>query len=184
VSIVVLDRDGLVQSWNPASELIFGWSEGEALGRPLPYIPEEKQTEHRLLRQRVLDGESFTGVETSRRRKDGSSIDISIYTAPLRDAEGIVTGILGINVDVTERKNSEARLHEQMHHMTALRRIDAAISGTFELRAMLPSSRWIHGPDVSSGSCSHPGPSAGLPAPDSATEIESFRCSYQRSRSG
>jgi PAS domain S-box-containing protein/putative nucleotidyltransferase with HDIG domain len=137
VSVVVLDRDGLVQSWNPASERIFGWSETEVLGKPLPYVPEEKQTEHRLLRQRVLDGESFTGVEAGRRRKDGSSIYIDIYTAPLRDAEGNVTGILGINVDVTDHKNSEERLREQMLHMTALRRIDAAISETFELRAML-----------------------------------------------
>jgi PAS domain S-box-containing protein/putative nucleotidyltransferase with HDIG domain len=137
VSIVILDRDGLVQSWNPASELIFGWSEADVLGKPLPYVPEEKQAEHRLLRQRVLDGESFTGMEASRQRKDGSSIHISIYTAPLRDAEGNVTGILGINVDSTERKNSEERLREQMQHMTALRRIDAAISETFELRAML-----------------------------------------------
>jgi PAS domain S-box-containing protein/putative nucleotidyltransferase with HDIG domain len=137
VSVVVLDRAGLVESWNPASERIFGWIEAEVLGRPLPYVPEEKQAEHRHLRQRVLDGESFTGVEVSRRRKDGSPIHINVYTAPLRDAEGSVTGILGINVDVTERKISEERLREQMHHMAALRRIDAAISGTFELRTML-----------------------------------------------
>ena len=137
VSVVVLDRDGLVQSWNPASERIFGWSEAEVLGKPLPFVPEEKQAEHQLLRQRVLEGESFTGVEACRRRKDGTSIYINIYTAPLRDAEGIVTGILGISVDVTERKNSDERLREQMHHMAALRRIDAAISETFEIRAML-----------------------------------------------
>jgi PAS domain S-box-containing protein/putative nucleotidyltransferase with HDIG domain len=137
VSVVVLNRDGLIQNWNPASESIFGWSEAEVLGRTLPYVPEDKRAEHNLLRQRVLEGESFTGVEACRRRKDGSTVYINIYTAPLRDAEGSVTGILGINVDITDRKTSEERLREQMQHMTALRRIDAAISETFELSAML-----------------------------------------------
>lgn len=137
VGVVVLDREGLVRSWNPTCERLFGWSEPEVLGKPLPYVPEDKQAEHDGLRQRVLDGASFNGVEVIRRRKDGSSIYVSVYTAPLRDADGRVTGTLGINLDITERKESEERLREQMHHMTALRRIDTAISETFEVRSML-----------------------------------------------
>lgn len=110
IGVVVLDREGNVKRWNPANERMFGWTEAEVLGRPLPYVPEDKRAEHKALRDRVLGGDSFSGVEVSRRRKDGSPIIISVYTAPLRDEQGNVRGILGLNVDVTERKQEQEQL--------------------------------------------------------------------------
>ena len=110
VSIVALDPDGNVKRWTPASERIFGWSEAEVLGRFLPFVPKDKLDEHRALRQRVLRGESFDGVEVHRLKKDGSPIEISLSTAPLRDALGNITGIMSVNVDITERKRVEETL--------------------------------------------------------------------------
>jgi HTH-type transcriptional regulator, bacterioopsin transcriptional activator and related proteins len=72
----------------PAAERLFGWTAGEVLGGLLPFIPEEKREEHRRMRQRDLRGESFTGLEVRRVRKDGTPIDISVSTAPLHDAAG------------------------------------------------------------------------------------------------
>jgi PAS domain S-box-containing protein len=115
MGITVLSPDGLVQLWNPAAERIYGWREDEMLGRPLPTIPPGKEQEHRSICQQVLNGHSFTGWELIRKRKDGSLIDISLSTAALKNEQGNVVGILGVMVDITDRKQMEhkaARLEE------------------------------------------------------------------------
>lgn len=110
LAIIALDPDGNVTLWNPAAEQMFGWQEAEALGQFLPLVSEEKRDEHRVLRERVLRGEAFTDLEARRQKKDGTPIDISISTAPLRDAQGRVAGILSVNADITARKQAESRI--------------------------------------------------------------------------
>ena len=112
LAIITLDPDGNVTLWNKAAEQMFGWPESEALGQFLPFVPDDNRDEHRLLRERVLRGEAFANIEVRRRKKDGSPIDISISTAPLRDVQGQVTGIMSVNTDITERKRKEEELRE------------------------------------------------------------------------
>ena len=69
---------------------MFGWTEEEVLGKPHPIVPEEKQEEFRALREMALQGKTFTGIPLRRRRKDGSPIDISVSTSPLRAADGTI----------------------------------------------------------------------------------------------
>ncbi|MBZ5516255.1 MAG: PAS domain S-box protein [Acidobacteriia bacterium] len=109
-AIFTVDPAGRVLTWNPAAEQIFGWKEAEVVGQILPTVPEEKLEEFRLLRERVLGGDAFTGVEVRRRRKDGTLLDASISTAPIRDAAGNVTSILAVMEDITERKRAEEAL--------------------------------------------------------------------------
>lgn len=113
LAIFVLDSAGRVQRWNRASERIFGWTEEEALGRLLPIVPEEKQEEFQGLLQRVLGGESLPGVELTRRKKDGSPIEVSLYTAPLYDEQGQVTGVMSLVADITARQQMEETLRNQ-----------------------------------------------------------------------
>ncbi len=110
LSIVAFDASGKIQLWNPAAERMFGWTAEEVLGKPHPIVPEEKQEEFRALREMALRGKAFTGIHLRRRRKNGSPIDISVSTSPLRAADGTVTGIMSIITDVTERKKSEEAL--------------------------------------------------------------------------
>ena len=118
-AIFSLDPEGRVLTWNRGAERIFGWTAREAVGRPAPMVPADKQAEFAALRRRVLAGESFTGVEAERVRKDGSSVWIDISTAPLRDAGGDISGIMAVVLDATERlqieralKDSEQRYRE------------------------------------------------------------------------
>ncbi len=113
LAIIHLDPDGVVQSWNAAAERLFGWPADEAVGRVLPYVPLEKLEEFAQLRARVMQGESFHGVEAQRRRKDGQEITISISTAPMRDPQGNIIGIIAAVDDITERKRAEDRLRER-----------------------------------------------------------------------
>jgi len=110
MAIISLDLDGNVTFWNPAAEKMFGWKEKEAIGRFLPFVPEEAKSEHHALRNRVLSGEGFHGVEALRKKKDGSDIYISISTVPLKDSTGSISGIMTVIVDITERKKTKEAL--------------------------------------------------------------------------
>ncbi|HEY6097023.1 MAG TPA: PAS domain S-box protein, partial [Candidatus Deferrimicrobium sp.] len=107
LAIVTFDPEGVVTMWNPAAERIFGWSESEALGTRLPFVPAERQEEFLALRRRALLGEVFTEPELHRRRADGSPIVVSVSTSPLRRPDGTIYGIMSILMDVTERKAAE-----------------------------------------------------------------------------
>ena len=135
--IVAFNRGGLIQLWNAAAERVFGWTEQEVLGQPLPFIPEEKRAEHQRMRERDLSGESFTGREVCRRKKDGTPIYISVSTAPMYDSGGIVTGIMSVYVDVTEQKRAS---EEQQRAMQLLRENEAQLTLLVEASGLLLAS--------------------------------------------
>jgi PAS domain S-box-containing protein len=108
----VVDPNDTVKMWNPAAERIFGWRRDEVLGHPLPIVAADHAQESREIRERGLRGEAVVGVELQRQKKDGTRVDISISTAPMRDAEGAVLGILAIAADITERKQLEEQLRQ------------------------------------------------------------------------
>jgi PAS domain S-box-containing protein len=118
LAIITLDEAGLVRSWNPAAERIFGWTEGEVLGRELPTVPERLREEVRRNHREAVGGRSFSNYETRRRRKDGTEIDVSISTAPLADDEGRTTGVVALVADVTERKRAEEALRRRERDLT------------------------------------------------------------------
>jgi len=107
MAIITLDPDGRVRSWNVSAERIFGWAEEEVLGKMLPVVQENQQEVFTGLRRKVMKGEASSQVELTRRRKDGSLIEISLSTAPLRDKEGQVNGIMSVIEDIADRKKAE-----------------------------------------------------------------------------
>jgi PAS domain S-box-containing protein len=135
VGISLLDPDGNVQDvWNPAAEQMFGWSKQEILGRLLPTVPQDKLEEFKGLLRRVLGGNAFAGLELRRQKKDGSPIDISLSTAPLRSKTGEIVRILGMLEDITEetrlRKESELSLQQliQADRLAALGELVAGVA--------------------------------------------------------
>lgn len=120
LAILALDRDGNVRSWNAAATRIFGWTEAEVLGKPSPLVPPHRRADTQTLRERVLRGDSFAGVETKRWRRDGVQIDVSISAAPLYDAQGTVSGVMAVLADVTDRKAAELALARERAILRAL----------------------------------------------------------------
>ncbi|HEY6838591.1 MAG TPA: PAS domain S-box protein [Geobacteraceae bacterium] len=110
LAVFVLDPDGTVRLWSSAAERIFGWTKEEAIGSRLPYVPQEKEDEFRLLRERVIAGESLDGIELQRRRKDGSPVTVNLYAAPIYDRAGQVVGVMSMLADITEHKQVERDL--------------------------------------------------------------------------
>jgi len=104
VAVIDVDLEGRVQGWNPAAERLFGWRREEVIGGALPHVPSDQKERFHESLQRVLAGETITGVELPRRRKDGSLVDVNISAAPLRDAEGRVRGAVGVFADIPRKK--------------------------------------------------------------------------------
>jgi PAS domain S-box-containing protein len=130
LAIIALDGHGHVQMWNVGAERLFGWRETEVLGQPLPTVPEDRQTEFQSLLQSQLQGHAHSGVETVRRRKDGSLFDASLWTAPLRSADGAINGKLTVLADISEKKKAAEERTRLLQQEQAARE-EAAISQRF-----------------------------------------------------
>jgi PAS domain S-box-containing protein len=102
--VVGIDANALVTLWNPAAERFFGWNKSEVLGEILPIVPKDKNTDFSLMFQSELAGELQVARECQRQRKDGSLIDVCVWTAPIRDADGQIAGSMRILSDILEGK--------------------------------------------------------------------------------
>jgi PAS domain S-box-containing protein len=103
--------DGIITSWNPAAERMFGYTAEEMVGQPMSrLLPPDRPNEIKDLMKRIARGESVRRYETERRAKDGTMLDISLTISPVRDSEGRVIGASTIAQDVTEQHRIEARL--------------------------------------------------------------------------
>jgi PAS domain S-box-containing protein len=112
LAIVILDTNDQIRTWNPAAQRLFGWSEAEVLGQRPPFVPDDKQAEFLAIREGERAGEVLNGVELRRQRKDGTPIDVRLWTAALRDAAGRISDVLGMFEDVTDRRRAEAARRE------------------------------------------------------------------------
>ena len=120
LAIIALDLEGRVSSWNPAAERMFGWSQAEVMGRPLPTIPPGQEQAFQAQHQRTLQGIPLLGLELRRQRRDGSAIDIRLSTASLYDGAGAMTGIMGIIEDITEPKRLGETLRQVSRALKAI----------------------------------------------------------------
>jgi PAS domain S-box-containing protein len=130
-AIIGKTLEGVVTSWNTASERIFGYSEAEMVGQPIfKLIPPELHDDERDLLERIARGERVEFGETERIRKDGRRIYIGVTVSPIRDTRGRVVGASSIKRDVTERKQAaEALMLSQERLRLALK---AARMGTWQ----------------------------------------------------
>jgi PAS domain S-box-containing protein len=104
-AIISQNPEGIIQSWNPAAERLFGYTPFEAIGRSVTMlIPLRQLEEEPGILARLHNGERIEHYETVRRRKDGKLIDVSLTVSPLRDAVGQVMGASTIVRDISDRK--------------------------------------------------------------------------------
>jgi protein-histidine pros-kinase len=109
-AVIVVDVDGRVRVWSQGAVALFGWTDQEVTGQLLPIIPEQSADEFGELRRRVFSGEAVTGVEGVARRKDGSSVDVSVSSAPVRNEDGEIDEAMSFVEDISERREREREL--------------------------------------------------------------------------
>jgi diguanylate cyclase (GGDEF)-like protein/PAS domain S-box-containing protein len=132
--------DGIVTSWNPAAEHLFGYKADEIIGQSLNLIsPDDKPDELAQIRARVVEG-AHERVETTRRRQDGTIVDVLLTASASKDESGNVVGLSVIAQDATQRLVA-------MHDLEAsrLRLAEAqgiAHLGSFEFEVSTGTSIW------------------------------------------
>ena len=103
LAIVTGTTDGIVTSWNPAAERMFGWTAAEAVGRFLPYVADEDRSEFQALVAALSSDQKPVIVTRRRRRKDGSDLQLNLAVSPLLSSEGRMNGFLSFIEDATAR---------------------------------------------------------------------------------
>jgi len=117
-AIIGKSLEGIVTSWNPGAEKIFGYSEAEMIGQSINrLVPAEHQCEEKEILARLGRGETIDHFETTRSHKDGRLIQVSVTVSPIVDMSGRVIGASKVARDITERKKAEAALAAALQRM-------------------------------------------------------------------
>jgi PAS domain S-box-containing protein len=120
-AIVSKTLKGVITSWNPGAERIFGYTAKEAIGQSISLIiPVDRATEEETILKRLGRGERIDHFDTVRVRKDGTTLDVSLTISPVRDPANKVIGVSKIARDVTHRKQAEKALRESEDRFRAL----------------------------------------------------------------
>jgi PAS domain S-box-containing protein len=106
-AIVGKTLDGIVTSWNPAAEKMYGYSAGEIIGKSIVLLspPGQAGGMHAVL-ARIGAGQRVERFEANRVRKDGSVITVSLTVSPIHDRHGAITGASTIVRDMTEQREA------------------------------------------------------------------------------
>ena len=110
-AIISKDLNGIVRSWNPGAERVFGYTAAEMIGESVrKIIPAELHAEEDRIMSAVARGERTEHFETMRIRKDGEQIEVSLTLSPVVDSSGKITGVASISRDVSQQKRVENAL--------------------------------------------------------------------------
>jgi PAS domain S-box-containing protein len=126
-AMLSVDLDGIITSWNPAAEKLYGYTSAEAIGMKIDtLVPNGRREELIAGIRRVANGEQITEFETVKIDKNGVAHDVSLTMAPIRNATGTVVGMSRIGRDITRKLSDEKRLRRLQAEAAHAARINAA----------------------------------------------------------
>ena len=107
-AIVSKTLDGVITSWNPAAERIFGFTASEAIGHNITLIiPADRRSEEDEVLAHIRRGDIVDHFDTMRIRKDGTLVNISLTVSPVRNQAGVIIGVSKIARDISLTKRLE-----------------------------------------------------------------------------
>jgi PAS domain S-box-containing protein len=140
-AIIGTDLDGVIQSWNPAAERMYGYTASEMCGQSIGLIiPPDREEEERELVRRVRSGERIPPFDTVRRRKDGSTFPVSLTISPIRDRGGRIFGASKMSRDISERQHMEAELRDVQRRLLGLATAAASVAGSPDIDSVLSAA--------------------------------------------
>ena len=131
-AIISKTLDGIIKTWNPAAERMFGYTAKEIVGEPITSLfPPDRLEEESEIIGRISRGERVQHFETVRVRKDGLLLNVSATISPIKDDEGKIIGVSKIVRDISGRKRTERALIESESKFRSL--FDEAYDAIFIL---------------------------------------------------
>ncbi len=124
--------DGIITNWNAGAEKLYGYRADEIIGRSVATIfPPGHAGDLAPILDRLRQGE-VAEMETQRRRKDGTLVNVSLSVSPVRDSAGMVTGAAAVARNITERIRLEAArqaMEKQLHQSERLESLGQLAGG-------------------------------------------------------
>ncbi|HEY1854851.1 MAG TPA: SpoIIE family protein phosphatase [Solirubrobacterales bacterium] len=124
-AVMSKDLFGIVTSWNPAAERMYGYSAEEALGRHISFIvPEDHKNEEMMILERIRRGERLETFETERIRADGARIAVSLTVSAITTPS---SGLVGASVIARDITAATRRRRAQEFLVAASRLLDTSL---------------------------------------------------------
>jgi len=140
-SIISVNFETIITSWNKAAENLYGYRADEVLGQALTVLALPEDLMQVLSNvDKIRHGETVAFFDTIRINKDGREMDLEVSLSPIKDASGRVVGVSTIARDITQRKEVEAALRESEEHLRFV--IDASNDGIWEWDIVTGKVSW------------------------------------------
>ncbi len=133
--------DGTIVSWNTGAQKTYGYTEAEAVGKPINMlVPPELPNEENKILEVLRTGGRIQHFETVRVTKTGKRINVSLTISPIKDSSGRTVGCSGIARDISERKLAEEALRASEERLRLAQQ--AARIGTFDWNIRTGVNTW------------------------------------------
>lgn len=112
-AIIGLDIKGIIQSWNKGAELLYGYTEGEVIGKSITMLSMDNQKD--LLESmvdQVIENLNFQIIEFDRQDKFGRLFPVSVTLSPIKNDKGVIIGISSVDRDISEQKKIDKLKNE------------------------------------------------------------------------
>ena len=120
-AIISKSLEGIIASWNPAAEKLFGYRPEEIIGRSIrTLIPADRQQEEDEILTAIKNGKTVRNRETIRLHKDGTKLRIVVTVSPIHDDKGAIVGASKIVRDITTLYENEKQLQDSLARFEAL----------------------------------------------------------------
>ncbi|MBL7697928.1 MAG: PAS domain S-box protein [Chitinophagaceae bacterium] len=140
-AIISKTLSGIVTSWNPAAQHIFGYAPAEIIGQPIvKLIPHDLFHEEEMILAKLNRGEMIEHMETKRLTKSGNLIDVSLTVSPVKDERGKIIGVSKIARDITSIKRNERTIRESEEKFRMA--VEATKLGTWEYNMVDQELTW------------------------------------------
>ena len=114
-AVISKTLDQVITSWNPGAERLYGYTAAEVTGRHIEMlIPVGDRDREAEVVAAVARGGRVDQYETRRRRKDGTTAEVSLTMSPITDRTGTIIGVATVARDVSERQRADARFRGLM----------------------------------------------------------------------
>ena len=137
-AIISKQLNGIITSWNKGAEIIFGYTETEAMGQHISFlIPKDRLDEEEMITSKLTQGERIEHYRSISITKSGEEVNISLSISPIHDETGKVIGASKIARDITKQKEAEKLIEQYVYRLELLNVTGKALSAELDTNIIL-----------------------------------------------